>query len=407
MTERDEVRKHGIVVNRMPQAAETGSMKTAIYVMLGLFVLALGWLTPKVGPVLLDGYAIQPAVVTTEGDTGYLILVSPAESPELAINGISGEKVAFLPRSDMNQLDPNERYLFTSHEGVSSSGVTRIELATGRTDIIVGQDDVSHSRADGLLWTPWGTLLLGEERTGGRVFEILNPLAEPDAIQLVELAGLGRLRHEGLAIDARGFLYGVDEVSGGGIFRFRPDKPLTAESLRSGKLDSLVVDGDVGKLEDGRLAARWEPIAAADPASFARPEDLEIVGDTLYVALTGTHEVISIDLADPDATSVGLLVSAATNLPGLNNPDNLASDADGNLYIAEDIAPSRFSRPRNQLWFARVGRPLEPAIETSLVATLNRPHNEFSGILVDASGERLYTNVLGTDNYILAILIGE
>lgn len=344
-------------------------------------------------------------MITTEGDAGFLTLISPTESDLLAINGITGDKIDFLPASDMSMLDPQERYLFTSHESGTYAGVTRIDLETGETDIIVSYLDQDFVNLDGLLWTPWDTLLVGEETTGGRLFEILNPLAPPDEVEYVLRPAFGTRRNEGLAIDSRGYLYGVDEIPGGGIYRFRPDAPLTLQALESGTLEVLVADGSVSKLKDGPVNAYWEVINGADQAGFGRPEDIEIVGDQLFVALTSTHEVIVIDLSEPGTSSINLFVSAATNAPGLSNPDNLASDPEGNIYIAENITLSRFKGKSNRLWLAKAGEPLQPATGVELVATLNSPRNEFSGILVDSAGERLFTNVLGPDNYVLVIQI--
>jgi secreted PhoX family phosphatase len=92
---------------------------------------------------------------------------------------------------------------------------------------------------------------------------------------------------------------------------------------------------------DGRLSAD-----AVGGTGYQRPEDLEIKtlpnGDQmLFVATTTTHEVYSINLVSRE---VQLFVSRdtpdlATGLPvgtELTNPDNLAIDAAGNIYIVED-----------------------------------------------------------------------
>lgn len=373
----------------------------AAIVFLSLFGGTLFW-----GGWVLSGWGqARLPVVTTEGGAGYLTLISPAESELLAINGITGDKIDFLPASDMNMLDPEERFLFTSHESRTYAGVTRIDLETGETDILISYLDHAFVNLDGLLWTPWDTLLVGEETTGGRLFEILNPLAPVNEVRYVKRPAFGTRRNEGLAIDSRGFIYGVDEVPGGGIYRFRPDSPLTAESLESGTIEVLVADGSVGKLEDGAVDARWVNSAEAEATGFGRPEDIEIVGDQLFIALTTTHEVIVIDTSEPESASVNLFASAGTNAPDLSNPDNLASDPDGNIYIAENITLSRYKGKSNRIWLAKAGEHLQPATSVELVATHESPRNEFSGILVDSSGERLFTNVLGPDNYILVIQI--
>jgi hypothetical protein len=356
------------------------------------------------GWVLSSRGSAQLPLITTEGDFGHIALISPAESDLLAINGITGRKVPFLPASDMNILDPSGRFLFTSHESGTSAGVTRIDLETGDTAVLVSYLDHDFRNLDGLLWTAWGTLLVGEETPGGRLFEILDPMAQPGEAQFVERTAFGRRKHEGLAMDERGYLYGVDEANEGGIYRFRPDAPLTVDALSSGTLEVLVTEADLSELDRGRVAARWEPAETADPAGFNRPEDIEITRDTLYVALTGADQVISIDLADANNPTIGLFASSETNAPGLTWPDNLASDPDGNLYITENIGGSRFTGQRNQLWAAAAaGDPLAPAEKVELFATLNSPRDEFSGVLVDNTGDRLFVNVLGPDNFILMV----
>ena len=350
--------------------------------------------------------SMDPALVTFEGDLGYITLISPAESSVRANNGINGRKVDFLPNSDMNVLDPGERFLFTSHESTTEAGITRIDLETGETSIILSFRNGDFISLDGLVWTPWDTLLVGEERAGGRVFEVLEPFIDSGPSPYVELTAFGRRRHEGLAIDNRGYLYGVDEVSGGGIYRFRPDAPLAPGGFGSGTLEVLAVDGDVGKLDGSRLSGTWEPAASGQHTGFNRPEDIEIMGTVLYVALTGSNEVISIDLRDPEAPTVGLFVSAGTNAQDLTAPDNLASDPDGNIYIAEDVTLARFRDVRNQLWHATASEdPLAPARGVELVATLGTSRDEFSGVLVDSAGERLFLNILGPDNSILMALL--
>jgi secreted PhoX family phosphatase len=282
--------------------------------------------------------------------------------------------------------------------------VTRIDLETGDTAVVISYLDHDFRNLDGLLWTAWGTLLVSEEAPGGRLFEILDPMAQPGEAQFVERTAFGRRKHEGLAMDERGYLYGVDEASEGGIYRFRPDAPLTADALLSGTLEVLDTDADLSELDRGRVAASWEPAETADHAGFNRPEDIEIARDTLYVALTGADQVISVDLSDPDNPTIGLFADSEATAPGLTWPDNLASDPHGNLYITENIGASRYTGQRNQLWAATASQdPLAPAEKVELFATLNSPRDEFSGVLVDGTGDRLFVNVLGPDNFILMV----
>ena len=164
----------------------------------------------------LDG---GPTLLSLEGGRGYSTLVAKGDASTWVYEP-TGAQVPFLSTSDMNALDPSERYLFTSHETRSNAGVTRIDLQEDVVEIILA--DEAFSRFDGLLWTPWGTVLVAEETTGGRLFEILDPLADVVDVVAVERPAFGFRRHEGIILDAHGNLYGIDETSEGGIYRFRP-----------------------------------------------------------------------------------------------------------------------------------------------------------------------------------------
>jgi len=82
------------------------------------------------------------------------------------------------------------RYLFTVFES-DQSGVQRHDLLTGETETIWQSPEFeAHTSFDPSFWTPWGTLVTGEESwcdgaTGctasihGRLFELRNPLDAP------------------------------------------------------------------------------------------------------------------------------------------------------------------------------------------------------------------------------------
>ncbi|MGI9456657.1 MAG: alkaline phosphatase PhoX, partial [Aeoliella sp.] len=178
---------------------------------------------------------------------------------------------------------------------------------------------------------------------------------------------------------SQGSLYFVDEFNGGGIYKYTAIEPNSPNALIEGQTfvlkDTDVSDGaDIG-------SAVWEPLTDADGNALAgvtdpftitardlrpgrtaandvgatnyfRPEDIEINtlangNEVLYVAATTTDEVFSIELSGNDSVFVrefvtDMTIDAATGLgvdsPGdiFENPDNLAIDADGNIYILED-----------------------------------------------------------------------
>jgi hypothetical protein len=111
---------------------------------------------------------------------------------QLSIADVETQLAALKPNSgvwDMNTVnetgEDKGRYLFTVFES-GTSGVQRHDLETGETDTIwqVPPGDVA-ARFDPAFWTPWGTLITGEENWGcgdgvcGRLFEFRNPTTAP------------------------------------------------------------------------------------------------------------------------------------------------------------------------------------------------------------------------------------
>jgi uncharacterized protein len=296
---------------------------------------------------------------------------------------------------DMHTLNENGpeagRYLFTVFEA-GQAGIQRTDLRTMITTTIWSSPAAapalnSHVAFDASRWTPWGTFLTAEESWSdfgqpvsiyGRLFEVTNPLADPAAIKLVHRSILPRVSHEGLAFDKKNNLYFIDERNGGAIYKFTSQKPNAKngdEFFGAGQTFVLRV-GD-GAVTEATGAAKWIPITNANGAAlpgaivvtdpngltaidgratvnlpafrgtdFDRPEDIEIKTlkngkQMLFVATTTNHKVFSIDL---QADVVKLFVSRdtidiATGLPvgdAFTNPDNLAIDANGNIYIVED-----------------------------------------------------------------------
>jgi secreted PhoX family phosphatase len=106
---------------------------------------------------------------------------------------------------------------------------------------------------------------------------------------------------------------------------------------------------------DGRATPNLPALLGTN---FDRPEDMEIKTlkngkQVLFVATTTNHKVFSIDLA---SNRVKLFASRdtldmATGEPvgnAFTNPDNLAIDASGNIYIVEDQ-----NGGKQDTWFAR------------------------------------------------------
>ncbi|HED16328.1 MAG TPA: DUF839 domain-containing protein [Gammaproteobacteria bacterium] len=317
------------------------------------------------------------------------------------------------------------RYLYRTHEvrGVPEGGaVSVVDLKTGETRVLA--QDVTWDALDGIRWTPWGTLLFSEEVTGGRLFEImLDPEDPMKALEVIDRPAVGRLAHEGIDVDMNGNVYVVDEhrgrssgcsgvtPCGGGIYKFIPD---VAGDLSSGSLYALKVTGP-----DGTGKGKWVgPIDASvarssgsafGAQSYQRPEDMEIINNTLYVAITeGPRDetgkemyegrVLAIDL---DTMTVSNFIKAGVNVPveigkpgqagfqtGFDSVDNLAETPDGRLIVIEDNKPS-------DIWVAsKETNEFGAAKKVSLFASLTDPGAEGTGIYFSPTDPNtLYVNV--------------
>ncbi len=293
--------------------------------------------------------------------------------------------------NDMNTVNETGkqagRYLYRTHEvrggaigndgnsaridGGSGGAVSVVDLKTGMAKEVVGRAD--WEALDGIVWTPWQTVLFAEEAgtsarpdpdhpaaTAGLVYELkLDPL-DPTSMESVSVRPmLGALAHEGIEIDAEGNVYVIDEDRHGSIYKF---VPASYGDLSSGQLYALRVMGGAKTgaaewvaLDMNQAQIKANVAARAVVASeYCRPEDLERIGQTLYAALTcedvdnpantsGRGAVLAVELGDKPMVSY--VVSAGKNAPiedqtnmvtGFKGPDNLASGPDGKLWIVED-----------------------------------------------------------------------
>ncbi len=321
--------------------------------------------------------------------------------------------------TDMSAFDSSGRYIFLPHETMFGAGVTRYDTVTDRAVNLfkgdmngaVGNWSGDFGAFDPATWTPVNTLLLGEEWSGeGRLFELMNPMADVEAgeaINLRELNSIPNVSHEGLRFNHDGTaLYFVDEDKSGSIYKFVPS---VKGDYSKGQSFVLVVDafaGDpavhwnvgvnAGAVRTG--TAHWAPLtdasgvaltatdpfrngpsrssnpdlirggrAAADEVDatpFGRPEDVEVGylangNEVLYFNATSEHVVYSIEEFGNGQAMVRLAASTATprNLgyapttAQLNSPDNLAQDALGNIYIVEDKPDPMVAG--DDVWFLR------------------------------------------------------
>jgi uncharacterized protein len=361
----------------------------------------------------------------------------------------------------VNETGPKRgRYLFNAFE-TGTSGVQRHDLSTGDTDTIWQVPPTQTAqRFDPSTWTPWGTLLTGEENWGcgdnvcGRLFELKNPLSAPgiyapvdelsnDGADFVHLNVIPRSSHEGLQIDLAGNTYFVDELNGGCFLKYTPAAPYwrvlfahadyfaagTTFVLRVGDgntpnatgaytwvaLTDANGNGLPGSISvtDANGATSVDARATADLPDFKctdyqRPEDavLQTVRGRqyLYVTTTTTHEIYRLDLAQntlsvfADRNTIDL----ATGQPvgsALANPDNVAVDNDGNVYIVED----RNGGVDDDIWFAKDlnqdGDLLDPGEGIGRWASNGTVGSEFTGLYFDPfDNDRAWVNIQHPDS---------
>ena len=100
------------------------------------------------------------------------------------------------------------RFMYRTHElrypanQPEGGTVTVVDLETGETRILA--QDPGYDALDGIRWTPWGTVLFAEEKTGGRLLEIELNDDMMSAAAVIDRPAVGRLAHEGIDLDATG-----------------------------------------------------------------------------------------------------------------------------------------------------------------------------------------------------------
>ena len=289
------------------------------------------------------------------------------------------------------------RYLYTVFE-TGQAGIQRYDRHSGNMVTMwaspAAAPALNSTRSfDASRWTPFGTYLTAEESWGsqpqpyGRLFELTNPTEANGIGNVVHRNAVARVSHEGLAFDKNNNLYYIDELNGGSIYRYSSATPTDGATYFDGGVNAVLRVGD-GNTPNATGAFSWvaftdasgaalpgavsitDPngvtsvdgrastnVAAYKGTDYQRPEDLEIQtlanGDQiLYVATTTTHEVYSMNLATGMMNTFvsRSTIDLATGLAvgnAFTNPDNLAIDADGNIYIIED-QPGGMA----DIWFA-------------------------------------------------------
>jgi secreted PhoX family phosphatase len=320
---------------------------------------------------------------------------------------------------DMNTLNETGRhrgrYLFTVFE-TGQSGVQRHDRWTGETDTIwQSPNPGDHVAFDPSFWTPWGTLITGEEewltigeagypQIYGRLFEFKNPTRAPaifnpvtelsnEKARFVHRNAVPRTSHEGMQFDRALNFYFIDELGGGNIYKFvSAAHPFFvylgwADYFAAGQTFVLRV-GD-GNTPNATGSFTWIPftnkwgaplpgavsitdangvtsvdarnttnLAAFKGTDYQRPEDMQIQSirgrEYLYVTTTTTHETYRIDLKNKTISVFAdrFTIDLATGLPV-----GAALASPDNLAIDHEgniyIIEDRAGGVDNDIWFAK------------------------------------------------------
>ena len=324
-----------------------------------------------------------------------------------------------------------------------------------RTVTIVAPGTQGFISGDASRWTPWGGYLTAEESWGagsvnGRLFEVTNPITAPaNGGRFVWRTIVPRVSHEGLAFDKNNALYFVDELNGGSIYKYvstDPDATSGDDYFASGQtfvlrvgaggqfegnngpaitgaatwvaitneiggvlanVSTLLPDGTI----DGRVSADDDDVRGT---GYNRPEDMLIQNladgtELLYFATTdsdvnatggdGTSRVYTLNLSTNEVRLFAAPQSKdlATGLPAsgaFRNADNLAIDAEGNIYIVED----RGGGSDDDIWFAvdlnKDGDLLDEGEGLARWASNGTQGSEFTGLYFDFKNpNRAFVNI--------------
>jgi secreted PhoX family phosphatase len=319
------------------------------------------------------------------------------------------------PNLDMLALWPNDvsptHLIACNEQGPDQPGLQRINLQTGAAEtILTGTSD-----CDPVRRTPWGTILFAEEAgggpSGGRVYELLNPLGTTGvtlnratgafsggtgAANFAVRPALGRLSFEGFAVYASGLVYFGDEnrpsagTAGGAYFKFVPAMPRSANAPITALEQSPLVAGSIYGLRVGKRSGNtdygqgtqfgfgtWVPIPAApDPdlraqaaalklTGYYRPEDIDIdreeeaAGRLRFCGNNTGNESDDQFYGETICLTDGTLAEALANSappeiqefvagnPALAMPDNIAYQPGHGNWILHEDADTRYLSAHN------------------------------------------------------------
>jgi secreted PhoX family phosphatase len=311
------------------------------------------------------------------------------------------------------------RYLFTVFES-SQAGVQRHDLLSGATDTIwhslfPSPSLLGHIQFDPAYWTPWGTLITGEEEwltvgeTGypqpyGRLFEFKNPTSAPaifNPLNPSSNAGaifvhqniIPRTSHEGIQFDKAGNMYFIDELNGGNIYKYTSAADFA--KVKNGQADYFAAgQTSVLRVGDGNTPNAvgpyiWVPftnangsallgaVTVTDPnlitsvdarnttnlpafkgTDYQRPEDMQTQTlngkQYIYFTTTTTHETYRLDL---QTNTISVFADRNTRNLATGVAVGSALASPDNLAIDNDgnvyIIEDRAGGVDDDIWFAK------------------------------------------------------
>lgn len=306
---------------------------------------------------------------------------------------------------DMVAFDPTGKYVFIPHETPWGAGVSRYSIENDTTEVLFSGDESGQRGVDGTwgsdygafdpaTFTPYGTVLLGEEWSGeGRVIEVLNPMAPVEDIEVVEKQSFANVSQEGIRFGKKeapywskgdevfsttDTVYYVDEDRSGSIYKLVTDDTSNFDSGETYVLKVTGFDGDssmryndapnLGTTRTGE--AEWVLLTEADTNPFensastrpgriaadevgatpyGRPEDVEVGelangNEVLYFTATSEATVYSVEMIDKTTAFVRVFASEGSDELAIDaTPKNLGfPSTTGVLNSPDNLAQDAF-----------------------------------------------------------------
>lgn len=320
-------------------------------------------------------------------------------SPDQSIVRAAGQGTS-ASMFDMLSLNPAGTHLFIPHETPVGAGVTRYDIYSRKAETLFSgdlgglEDDWSNDWGafDPSRWTPNDTLWLGEEWAGnGRLMEVVNPMADPEDIEIRELNRIPNVAHEGInfSLKYKNTIYFIDEYNSGSIYKlvWSDPKDYTAPAqVFVLKVNAYTGDPSANYNEGSNASATreglatWIPLtdklgvplqgisdpflngppndprtnddtmggrSAADDAGatpYGRPEDMVVSRlangrEVLYIAVTSETKVISIEILSTNGGATKGGTAMVRTFVSNSSPKNLGfTPTTGTLNSPDNLA---------------------------------------------------------------------